>query len=106
MSIDDLARASAAYYHVNADHLVKTMKCESHGDAAAVGDHGRTYGLMQFHQDTFDWMKGLAIKAGEPFQTFAYKNPESQLKLAAWAFANGYAGHWSCYHIEAARGWT
>lgn len=82
------------------------MQCESHGDDEAIGDHGKAYGLMQFHEDTFNWMKGLAIKKGEPFENLSYKDPESQIKLAAWAFANGFAKHWSCYKIEVDKGWT
>lgn len=81
------------------------MECESNGLDTAIGDHGLAYGPMQFHADTFAWMKDTAIKQGEPFQNLSYKNPEDQLTLGAWAFSKGMESNWSCYKIEQAKDW-
>lgn len=106
VSIDDMVSAEAERFAVNESHLSKTIGCESHGDPTAIGDHGKAYGVGQFHEDTFDWMQTQAIKQGEPFQNLQYKNPHDQITLMAWAFANGFEYNWSCFSIESNKGWV
>lgn len=105
VSIDAIARATAAQFAVNEIHFDAVMNCESSGNLEAVGDHGLAYGPFQWHKTSFDWLKSVAIKRGEPFQDLSYTDPQDQITLAAWAFANGFQGQWSCYHIEQKRGW-
>lgn len=105
VNIDTLAKTTAHKFGVNETHFDMVMEAESQGNITAVGDHGQAYSLMQFHLDTFDWLKSLAIKKGEPFQNLSYTNPQDQLTLGAWAFANGYADEWSTYRKFVKDGW-
>ena len=43
------ARYEAKVNGVNAEHLVATLRCESHFNANAIGDGGDSYGLAQIH---------------------------------------------------------
>lgn len=43
------ARYEAKVQGVNADHLVQTLRCESHFKENAIGDGGNSYGLAQIH---------------------------------------------------------
>lgn len=72
--------------------MKRTIDCESDWNEEAVGDGGLAYGIAQFHEKTFDWMKGLAKR-----DDLLYKERDDQIELMAWAFSNGYAHHWSCY---------
>jgi hypothetical protein len=101
VSIDTLIKAQAQHYAISEIHLQATINCESSENDDAVGDHGLAYGVAQFHEVTFDWMKQKAIKEGEPFQNLEYKNPSDQITLMAWAFSVGLASNWSCYtHLK------
>ena len=100
VDVDSLAKATAHLYDVNETHFDMVMNCESGGLDTAVGDKGLAYGPMQFHRETFDWMKQ---KANLPL--LEYTNPQDQLTLAAWAFAHGYQNNWSCFSIEKAKDW-
>ena len=66
--------------------------CESRGVHDRTSNKG-AYGVAQFMDYTFDWMKGLA---GRP--ELVWENEEDQLWLLEWAIRNGYGKHWQfCY---------
>lgn len=71
--------------------LSKVGSCESGLDQNAVGDHGEAIGTFQFHQQTFDY---LSQKMGEELDI---NSQYDQIKLAAWALANGYGNEWTTY---------
>ena len=58
------------------------------------GDHGVAYGVFQFHEATFNSFRKTA---GMP--ELEYKDLESQIKLASWAFDNNLEFHWTCYRM-------
>lgn len=52
------------------------------------------YGIAQFQERTFNWMKGLA-----KMPDLEWKNREDQIWLLRWALKNGYGNHWyTCYN--------
>jgi hypothetical protein len=55
------------------------------------GDNGLAKGLYQFHDKTFDWMKGLA-----GMTNLNIAREKDQEILFEWAIENGYGRHWSC----------
>jgi hypothetical protein len=55
------------------------------------GDNGLAKGLYQFHDKTFDWMKGLA-----GMTNLNIAREKDQETLFEWAIENGYGRHWSC----------
>jgi len=70
------------------------IQCESGGRHERHGDSGIAYGIAQFHEATFNWMRGLA---GHP--ELIYKSEQDQRWLLTWAIKHGYGKHWNrCYY--------
>lgn len=80
-------------YGANKDELLKVAKCESSLRFYTQGDNGKATGTMQFHKPTFET---FAKEMGEKLD---YNDPIDNIKLGAWAFAQGpeYKRHWSCW---------
>lgn len=76
----------------NVRGLYETAKCESNFRETAVGDGGLAYGVMQFHEATFNWFKKLS-----GMTELEYRNSYDQVDLAVWAFQNNLNSHWSCW---------
>lgn len=73
--------------------IAEIIQCESGGRHDGVwGDGGRSYGIAQFQERTFDW---LGEKAG--MRDPNWKSREDQITLLRWAVANGYGYLWTCY---------
>lgn len=106
INVSTLIQDDALAFKVDPVKFADTVQCESQGNLESIGDHGLAYGPLQFHKATFNWMKGAAIKEGEPFQNLSYTNPQDQITLGAWAFAHGEAKQWSCYSELSSRGWS
>lgn len=85
---------TALEYKVDPVFALNIAKCESGFREKVYGDSGKAYGIYQFHKPTFELFKK---KAGAP--SLDYKNPDDQIELAVWAFANGLDSHWSCTRI-------
>ncbi len=84
-------REAAARHGVSADRLVQVARCETGGtfNPNAVGRLGEQ-GIFQLLP-----VRGL----GATFRTMGYSDPFNVWEasdFAAWAFARGMAGHWSC----------
>lgn len=86
-----LASASAAYGVPYAD-LSRVAWCESRWRPWVDNDQGSgAQGLFQFMPRTYRWMSQQAGWGGSsPY------DPWAAAHVAAWAFANNYATHWSC----------
>jgi len=91
--IQNLILHYSAQYAVSAEEMTRVMMCESSGKADAIGDNGLAFGLFQFHENTFNL---FSKELGEKLD---WKNPEHQIKLASWSFANGKQRHWTCWKI-------
>lgn len=71
----------------------KIIMCESSCRHEGVyGDHGKAYGIAQFHRPTFNEFKK---RAGRP--DLKYKSEQDQIWLLKWALRNGLENHWTCY---------
>ena len=87
--IINIARAE----QMNPAILISIAECESSMRHEGIyGDSGLAYGLMQFHEETFNEFKR---RAG--MEDLEYRNMADQVKLTAWALKNGLGEHWSCY---------
>ena len=82
---DEIASA-AATYGVSYWTLMSVAACESNFDPATTGWAGEV-GIFQWIPSTWEW-----IGQGDRYNTY------DQIWATARAFANGYAGHWTCYH--------
>lgn len=78
----------------NKDLIKCLIKYESSWNVNAVGDSGLAFGLLQFHEATFNFYKeryGL--------DWFEWKNPIHQIILANEMINDGLAFHWSVYKL-------
>lgn len=76
------------------------LLCESNIRHEGVwGDGGRSYGIAQFQQATFNDLKK---EAGRP--QLRWMDREDQLWLLDWALRNGYGEYWTCYGKTAKAG--
>jgi hypothetical protein len=86
-----VVRERAVAHDVSPWLLEALATCESRLDPEAVGAAGEL-GLMQLHP------RGLL----PAFYRMGFDDPWSvyqQADFAAWAIANGYARHWSCWRV-------
>ena len=82
---DEIANA-ASYYGVSYWTLMSVAACESNFDPATTGWAGEV-GIFQWIDSTWAW-----IGRGDRYSTY------DQIWATAWAFANGYDSHWTCYY--------
>lgn len=83
----EYASSTAVAYGIDPDVFTRTLQCESHWKADALGDHGTSYGIAQIH----------APAHPEVTREQAYDGIWS-INWAAHAFATGHAYWWSCYN--------
>jgi len=96
----------AEYYIIN-PHIEKILtvvaKCESEAIHERWGDcdksgienekHCKAYGILQFHQETFDWMTKLFHMTD-----LNRMNKEHQIKVGRRAFqSKKLSKHWTCW---------
>lgn len=92
-SIVQIIYEEAARYGVSGDWLYWTAYCETGGTFRTdlVGAAGER-GVFQWHPFGL-WWDTPAGRAGHPVPA---GNPRLGIAMAAWAFAHGYASHWTC----------
>ena len=73
-------------YGLDEPQLMVTLNCESGLRYNAVGDHGKAYGVAQFHLATFK-----AYCSGD------YYSAKDQLKCVSDMFKRGLQLNWSCW---------
>lgn len=90
------AMQMSSKYKISWDMFNKVIICESQWNAEAKGDYRNgkpmAYGLLQFWFKTFE-----AFKKEADMPELEYKDPQDQLTLGAWGFANDKESHWTCY---------
>lgn len=96
--VADIVYAAADRYGVRGDVLWSLALCESNGNPDAISarlniNGTSDCGLFQINELTWQWwldVRGISANVWS-----AYDNAD----MAAWAWANGYACHWSCAYI-------
>lgn len=74
--------------------IARIAECESNWRHHNLwGDNGKSYGLLQIQQRTFNY---LINKAG--YNNLDWKNAEHQIIILNWAIENNYGKFWSCYN--------
>lgn len=71
--------------------LLSVIQCESGFSFSAIGDNGLAISLAQFHKPTFDMFNKIR---GTDLDIYS---AQGQVDMYAWAMANGYENHWSCW---------
>ena len=88
-NIKDYAEYAAIEANLDPDTLQNLIRCESEWKLDAVGDRGKSYGLLQFKVPTFELFSkkyGLA--------ELDIEDPFDQIDLAALMIKDGYIKHW------------
>ncbi len=101
--LEFIAREQARIYQINEEAFVATLSCESMGftwnDQSLVedpnGPNGRepSYGIAQFYMPSV-----LEKPNGEVITKEEALTPYIAIETAAYNFAEGNAGQWTCYH--------
>lgn len=85
-SLYEAATSIAIEYHLNKDHFLATLKCESGFEFDAIGDDGASIGIAQidlkYHPDV-DYSEAM--------------NPDWAMIWMATEWSRGYAHEWSCW---------
>ena len=76
---------TATQYGVSADTMHKVIKCESNYDRYALGDNGKSRGLVQIHSDYHDVSDEDAY------------DPEYAIEFLAKKLKEGKGHLWTCY---------
>lgn len=84
--------ADATKYGVNYDHLYKTLYCESGLNPNALGDHGTSFGVAQFHLPT-----DLKTAQGTIITKDIALDPIQAIDAASYQFSIGNASRWTCW---------
>lgn len=58
------------------------------------GDSGKAGGILQYHQPTWERMRGQMLKAGLIEEIGSRYNPEQAIHTTVWAIKNGRAKEW------------
>ena len=98
--LEQIVRDAAVLHGANAARLAAVVECESKWDPYAVGDRGRSRGLLQFHCETPDCVGSLWAGLWPDVDPLPSRDePEAAADAAARAWALGAAGHWSCWRM-------
>ncbi len=89
LSLKDYAISSATNAGIDPERFAALVSCESSWNPAAVGDGGKSTGLLQFQKRTFD---EFAKKYHMP--RLIIEDPYDQIDLASRMIQNGHSVHW------------
>jgi len=87
--------AIARQYDVSEQYMECIIYHESAGDPAAVGDEGEAIGLLQWHEDSWRFVRE---KMGEDPSPELRWNPIESAKTAAYAMRQLGLWHWWSTH--------
>jgi hypothetical protein len=85
----------SANAETTAEIVLKVLQCESSFRNNVWGDVDTkypSYGIAQFQERTFNWLKELAGR-----KELNWKNPSDQIWLLRWSIEHGYGHYWTCY---------
>jgi len=84
--INEAVWEASQFYGASHWELMSVAACESNFDPDTYGPYGEV-GLFQWMPETWDW-----IAYGDRWDSY------DQIWSSAWAFANGYQSHWTCFY--------
>ena len=91
VEVQDAIWSASQEHGVAYPWLLRVARCESGYHPWVVNRASGAAGLFQFMPGTWRWMSAAAGWAGaSPY------DPWAAASVAGWAFAHGYAAHWTC----------
>ena len=89
VSIDEYAKQAAQDAGISAKKFLGLISCESEWKEDAVGDHHRSFGILQFQKETFRrFSKKYDLEMLHIASSF------DQIDLASLMIRDGYEDHW------------
>jgi len=88
-TIQDIIGYNAEKYHVSASVMNKVIACESSYNPETIGDGGKSYGLVQIHQDY--WGDKITIEQS--------KDPFFAIDFLAEKLSKKQGHLWTCYRM-------
>lgn len=67
---------------------------QAHGENGPHGDNGKAGGVLQFHQETWERMRGQMLKTELIDEVGSRYNVEQAIHTTVWAIKNGNAKEW------------
>lgn len=89
ISLQDYAAITADKFSINGEQFTRLIACESEWKEDALGDHGVSFGILQFKKNTFEM---FTKKYG--LINLDINNSYHQVDLAAQMISDGYGFHW------------
>ena len=94
MTVDEYARKAASDGGIDPDQFLGLITCESEWKEDAVGDHNRSFGILQFQKETF-----AQFSKKYDMETLDISDSYDQIDLAALMIRDGYQENWfHCSH--------
>lgn len=95
-NIEQMVREQAIAHGLDPNYMVQVAMCESGLGRDLVNEGyyaggGNPTGIFQFLPETWTRISGRS-----PYGIGNILNHAQNIKVASWAFANGYAGEWEC----------
>lgn len=91
LTLDEQISYFSKLYGADVSLIKAVIRCESNGVHSTVSDGGRSNGIFQFQEPSFNRM---AKDFGEQLD---YHSQYDQIKLGIWSIANGYGMEWTAY---------
>lgn len=90
--VEDAIHVASYRHGVSVTELREVVWCESRGDVWAIGDHGRSVGLIQLNRDYGLYREFVA-------RGLRWDDPVDAIGFLAEQIARGRASNWSCWRI-------
>jgi hypothetical protein len=90
-TVMDIAVVSMQY-NISIDKSLKVGVCESGLTQSKIGKAGEI-GIYQFMPTTWIWFNQIR------HTNLDINNEQDQIDMYAWAIANGYSSHWTCWDL-------
>ena len=89
--VEDAIHVASYRHGVSVTVLREVVWCESRGDRWAVGDHGKSVGVVQLHRD--------GLRGEFDARGLRWDDPVDAIGYLAEQIARGRAANWSCWRV-------
>lgn len=87
-TVSELITLYATKYHVSEKTMRRVIACESNFNTNAIGDHGKSFGLVQIHMPSHPTITKTQATT-----------PEFAIEFLAKNLAKGNGRIWTCYRL-------
>lgn len=84
-------------FGVDTEIALRLVECESGFKQTAIGDSGKSRGVMQYQEATFERHNNLYNQSLNKSEDLDYNSAHDQIMLGMWAISEGYGNEWTAY---------